>query len=361
MKKSSFVVYALLALGLAALLGGCGKTDEPAVKAPLVKTMRIGAADGRESRSYAGEVRGRYESQLAFQVGGKIISRDVELGSRVRAGDVLMELDAKDIVENANIGAAQVESARAKLELAKADLNRFEKLYEAAAVSAAQYEQYKANYEAALAVYKQAQAQYAQGSNAVGYARLLADSDGVIAAVNAESGQVVAAGQAVVTLVKAGELEIEINIPENRRKEMARGRQVEVKLWALPDVKLKGLVREVSPIADPVARTYKTRVTLLNPPEQIQLGMTAEVCVEQGGAAGGAAIPLAAVYQTGDKPMVWVVEDGAAQLREVRIESFGDNQVKVAEGLQAGDLVVTAGVHKLREGQQVRVEAGEQP
>lgn len=343
------------------LLGGCGQGGEAEIKAPLVKTMQIGEAGGRQSSSYAGEVKGRYESQLAFQAAGKIIARNVELGSRVQAGDVLMEIDAKDIVENARIGAAQVEGARAKLELAKADLNRFQKLYEAAAVSAAQYEQYKANYEAAAAAYKQAQAQYAQGGNAVGYTRLIAGCGGVIAAVHAESGQVVAAGQTVLTLVKEGEMEVEINLPESRMGDILPGQQADVEFWALTGVTVNGVVREVSPVADSVTRTYKTRVTLLEPLPKIGLGMTAKVKLGQKSAAEGVQIPLAAIYQTGDKPMVWIVKEGAVHLQEVRVESFGDNEARIAAGLQDGDIIVTAGVHKLREGQPVRVKMGEAP
>lgn len=359
MKKLNLLYFVPVILAVAFLSNGCGQNNETMMKAPLVKTEQVGATDKNSGNSYAGEVRGRYESQLAFQVGGKIIARKVELGSKVHAGEVLMEIDAQDILQSANIGAAQVESAKAQLALAEANLNRFRKLYEEAAVSAAQYEQYQTNYDAALAAYKQAQAQYAQGSNAVGYTQLLADGDGVIAAVQAESGQIVAAGQSVVTLVKSGEMEVEINIPENRLNDMAPGQPVNVQFWALSDVALTGIVREISPIADKVARTYKTRVTLIDPPPEIRLGMTATVKCNLAGDQAGVVIPLAAVYQTGGQPKVWVVKDNIVHLQDISIEAFGENQVKVTAGLQAAETIVTAGVHKLREGQEVRVSAGD--
>ena len=360
MKKMHLTYFLIVIAIFTVVISGCGKKQDIVNNPPLVKTETISLGDAQEGLSYTGEVRGRYESQLAFQVGGKIIARNVELGSRVQAGDVLMEIDAKDIQQNVNISAAQVDSAKAQLSLAEANLNRFRKLYEEAAVSAAQYEQYQTSYDAALAAYKQAQAQHMQGNNSMGYTQLIADSDGVIAAVNAEAGQVVAAGQSVITLVKAGELEVEINIPENRIKDIVQGQSTNVEFWALNRVNVQGVVREISPIADKVSRTYKARITLVNAPQEIQLGMTASVkCKNKGGESSAAVIPLAAIYQTDDQPKVWVVKDNIVQLQNVSIENFGDNKVKVSSGLQNGDIVVVAGVHKLREGQEVRLQSGE--
>lgn len=343
------------------LLSGCGKQEMPVIETPLVKVQRVSITGAGGASAYPGEVRGRYESQLAFQVGGKIAARHVELGSRVRAGDVLFEIDTKDIRENLNIGAAQVESARAQLKLAEANVSRYRQLYAEDAVSAAQYEQYQMSFDAARASYQQAEAQYAQGSNALGYGSLTADSDGVISAVQAETGQVVAAGQSVVTLVKAGDLEVEVHVPENRLTELPVGQPVAVSFWALKGVEVNGVVREVSPVADPAARTYRVRVGLADPPPEIQLGMTASV-VETGSGhtTKAVVIPLSAIYQTGGQPQVWVVEDSAVRLREVVVEAFGDNAVKVVDGLSDGDTVVVAGVHKLREGQSVRLMAGEE-
>lgn len=337
---------------------GCAKTAPIAEKPQLVKTTKIntGAAT---SCTYTGEVRGRYESQLAFQVSGKIISRNVELGSRVSAGETLLTIDTKDIAQTVNIGAAQVESARAQLELARTNEARFRKLYAEAAVSAAQYDQYKASYDAALAAYNQAQAQYAQSSNALGYAQLKADSDGVIAAVQAEVGQVVSAGQTIVTLVKSGEMEIEIFLPENKIKEITPGKTAAVHFWALSQLTLEGTVREIAPIADKGSRTYQTRIALANPPPEVQLGMTASVIFSGSSAADYPVIPLSAVYQTTGQPQVWLVKNDTVELQTISIDAFGENHVKVTAGLHPGDVIVTAGVHKLHEGQSVRQQEGD--
>lgn len=343
------------------IVSGCGKKSEVEQDIPLVKTEKVVMGNLATTKNYAGEVHGRYESQLAFQVSGKIIARHVDLGSSVSAGDVLMEIDRKDILQNVNIGSAQVDAARAQLNLAEANLNRYRQLYEQSAVSAAQYEQYQTSYESALAALKQAEAQYTQGNNSLEYSKLVADSTGVISAVHAEVGQVVSAGQTMVTLVKAGDLEVEISVPENRLEELKASQHVAVSFWALNDMVVDGTIREIAPMADKVSRTYKVRIGLVNPSEQIKLGMTANVAIAVGDAQllGITTIPLTAIYQTGDVPQVWVVKDGVVNLQPVTIEAFGDNQVKVTSGLNHGDVIVTAGIHKLRDGQEVRVLEGE--
>lgn len=339
------------------LFGGCAAETETVQDVPAVKTMVVSRYEPGGA-VYAGEVRGRYESRLAFQAGGKISARHVSLGSVVRAGDSLFEIDAKDILENARIAAAQAESAKSNLKLAEANADRCRRLYEEGAASRAQYEQYQTNYDAALAAYRQAEAQYAQSKNSLGYANLTADADGVISEIGAEVGQVVAAGQSVATLVRLGELEAEIFTPENRMAQMRVGAPMTVSFWALGET-ARGEVREISPAADPAARTYKTRIRLIDPPPGVELGMTASVSADgETGAAPRLAVPLSAIYQTGERPQVWTVENGTARLKDVTVEAFGGDRAVISEGIAEGDVVVAAGVHKLREGQRVRL-AGE--
>ncbi|MDT8900191.1 efflux RND transporter periplasmic adaptor subunit [Anaeroselena agilis] len=342
------------------LLAGCGTEEKAREEAPLVRTQVVRMGGAGQPVSYSGEVRGRYESQLAFQVGGKIVRRAVELGSAVNPGDTLLEIDPKDISQAVAVSAAQVYSAESQLKLAENNLHRYRQLYEQAAVSRAQYEQYQNAYDAALAAARQASAQHAQTSNQLGYSVLRANGAGVISAVNAEVGQVVSAGQAVVTLVRDGEREVEIDVPENRGEELRKAGKISVNFWALPGVALAGKVREVAPMADKVSRTYKVRVSLPDCPPEVKLGMTATVTVTPPASGNGrsAYIPLAAVYQTGDSPCVWVVDKGAVVLRKVRLGAFGDGKVEVAEGLADGETIVTAGVHKLREGLKVRTGDG---
>ncbi|QDR82948.1 efflux RND transporter periplasmic adaptor subunit [Sporomusa termitida] len=353
----SFASFTVLLVLLASVsLTGCTKTETAREDTPFVRSQLVRLDASGQAANYAGEVRGRYETQLAFQVSGKIMKRNVELGSVVQSGDVLMEIDAKDIAQTVNISSAQVASAQSQLSLAQANLERYRNLYEQGAASRMQLDQYQNAYEVALAAVRQATAQYNQGANQLGYSTLVADSAGVIAAVDAEAGQVVSAGQSVVTIVKNGEREIEINVPENRIDEMRNSQQVQVGFWALPGVTAEGKVREISPVADKVARTYKVRISLPTPPDGINLGMTANVTVAGPTDLQAVYIPLSAVYQTGDTPQVWIIKDGMVSLRPIKAGAFGDGKLEVLDGLQDGDLIVTAGVQKLRAGQKVRYE-----
>ena len=355
MQKRTLTCLTGMVLLLAAAVSGCSKAESVREEAPLVRTLTVAAASGEQSANYAGEVRGRYETQLAFQVGGKIVRRNVDTGSVVRTGDVLMEIDPKDIVQTVNISSAQVASAQSQLNLAAVNLERYQKLFAQGAVSRAQLDSYQNAYEVALAAVHQSSAQQTQGTNQLSYSALVADEAGVISSIAAEVGQVVGAGQGVATLVKGEEREIEISIPENRVDEMRKAPALSVSFWALPGVTAEGRLRELSPVADKVSRTYKVRISLPQPPPGINLGMTANVAVFGTAAGPSVYVPVAAIYQTGDTPHVWVVKEGVATLRPVKIDGLGTEKVQVVSGLQPGEVIVTAGVQKLREGQKVRI------
>ena len=345
------------ACALLVLVSGCGKKEEAAVRPPMVKYQRVSESTAESASSYAGTVRGRYETNLAFQVGGQILSRNVQLGDRVTAGQILMTIDPKDAAQKANQGDAAVQSAEAQLKLAETNYARYQQLYAADAVSAMALDQYRTSYEAALAAYNNAAAQAAQAQNALSYTQLVATGDGVISAVNAEAGQVVGAGTPVMTLVQTGELEIEISVPESKVAEFTAGKPCTISFWALSGTVSEGTVRETAPMADPVSRTYKVRVSVPKPPQGMALGMTASVSFEEAGAASESSVllPMAAIYQTGDTPQVWVVDsDNKVSRKNVTVTQFDSNNVRVS-GLSKDDIVVTAGVHRLQDGLQVRL------
>ena len=325
----------------------------------LVRAGRVTAAGTKQNYVYSGEVRGRFESQLSFQVGGKLIKRYVELGSIVHAGDALMQIDSRDLQQVVNSNVAATYSAESQLKLAENNLNRYRQLYSQGAISQAQLDQYQSAYEVAKASAAQAGAQYSQGANQLGYSILYADKDGVVSNVNVEVGQVVGAGQAVLTLVQDGEREVEINVPENRVEELRKATQIKITFWALGDIATEGRVREISPMADPVTRTYKACLTLLNAPPEVKLGMTA--AVEIADSPNGpvkALVPLSSIYQTNNSPCVWVVKEGVVQLRPVQTGAFRDASIEILSGVENGEVIVTAGVHRLREGQKVKISGG---
>ena len=342
----------ILLAAVLAVLTGCGSDTAQEAPPPLVRTITVSEAPAAEA-GYTGTVRGRYETRLAFQVGGQILSRNVDAGARVHAGDVLMAIDARDVQQQTNVTGAAVSSARAQLQLARTNLARYEQLYAAQAVPAAMLDQYRASADAAEAAYRQATAQDAQSRNALGYTNLVAGADGVISNITAEEGQVVGAGQTVMTLTQEGAREIEIAVPETRLKEVTIGQPAAVTLWA-DGTSYGGYVRELSPAPDPAAHTYTARIALTDAPAELPLGMTAHVYLA-GGSVTGAVIPLSALYQTGDETEVYIVADGTVRLTPVTVTAFRGNDA-VVDGLPRGAVVVTAGVHQLHEGEKVRTK-----
>ena len=341
----------ILAAALAALTG-CGTDTAKEAPPPLVRTMTVGDAAASES-GYTGTVRGRYETRLAFQVGGQILSRNVNAGAHVRAGDVLMVIDARDVQQQANVTNAGVSAARSRYELARTERARYEQLYAAQAISEAMLDQYRTNERAAEAAYRQAVAQDTASHNALGYTNLVAGADGVISNITAEEGQISAAGQTVMTLTQEGEREIEVAVPESRLAEVSVGMPAAVTLWA-NSAAYTGILRELSPVPDAATRTYTARIALTDAPADLPLGMTARVRL---GASvqDGVSIPLSALYQTGDRAQVYVVEDDAVHLVSVTVTAFRTNDALVT-GLPHGARIVTAGVHQLHEGEKVRTK-----
>ena len=350
MQQRTYITILLAATLLTA--AGCGSVSEKETPAPLVRTMTVGDTAQSEA-GYTGAVRGRYETRLAFQVGGQILSRNVNMGAHVRAGDVLMVIDARDVQQQANATGAGVSSAQAQLQLAQTNLKRYEELYAAQAISEAMLDQYRTNARAAEAAYRQAVAQDTASRNALGYTNLIAGADGVISNITAEEGQIIAAGQTVMTLTQEGEREIEIAVPESHLVEVSVGMPAAVALWA-NSAAYTGILRELSPVSDAVTRTYTARIALTDAPADLPLGMTARVRL---GASvqEGAAIPLSALYQTGDTAQVYVVEDDAVHLVPVTVTAFRTNDALVT-GLPQGARIVTAGVHQLHEGEKVRTK-----
>ena len=341
----------ILAAALAALTG-CGTDAAKEAPPPVVRTMMVGDAAASEG-GYTGTVRGRYETRLAFQVGGQILSRNVNVGAHVRAGDVLMVIDARDVQQQANATSAAAQAARSRYELARTERARYEQLYAAQAISEAMLDQYRTNERAAEAAYRQAVAQDTASHNALGYTNLVAGADGVISNITAEEGQIIAAGQTVMTLTQEGEREIEIAVPESHLAEVSVGMPAAVALWA-NSAAYTGTLRELSPVPDAATRTYTARIALTDAPADLPLGMTARVRL---GASvqEGAAIPLSALYQTGDTAQVYVVEDDAVHLVPVTVTAFRTNDALVT-GLPQGARIVTAGVHQLHEGEKVRTK-----
>lgn len=348
---------AVLLAVLLACAAACGKQEDKPPEPRLVNVVRVDPGAGTSEVAYSGDVRARYETNLSFRVPGKIVARNVEVGTIVSAGEVLARLDPEDQKLNAQGAQSQLAAAKSEFDQFKADLERYTDLYKKEFISKAEYDRHVSNFNVAEARLEQARAQLSVTQNQTGYTALTADHAGVVTAIQAEVGQVVAAGQTVVKLARTGEKEVVISIPENRLAELGASKDIAITLWADPAAKYRGRVREVSPSADPVTRTYAAKIAVLNADNAMKLGMTANVYLKGVQREASALLPATALFQDNGKAAVWVVDGGnqTVKLVPVGVGEYIEDRVAVTSGLKKGDIVVRAGVHKLFDGEKVRI------
>ena len=345
---------------LGAVLAGCSNPPSEPAQARPVRVMEVGLDSRAVSLQLAGEVRARYEARVAFRVGGKILRRYVNVGDRVEAGATIAELDAADYRLTADSIAAQLKAAQADLAFAQDDQQRYQELRDRQLVSTAEFDRHQTTTATLRGRVANLRAQLDQAKNQVAYARLTADHEGIVVAVLAEVDQVVAAGQGVAVLARPEELEIAIDVPEDRRDALAKAQAIDVSLWARPQAHLTGRLRELSASANPASRTYAARVSLPGRPDWVQLGMSATVEI-RGAPLSGQVIPLSAVFQrhaeAGGEARVWIVNPEGNAVTSVPVTvgaPTGQDEV-VAYGLSPGQRIVTAGASRLREGTTVKV------
>ena len=336
---------------------GCQKKPEAAPEPRLVNVVKVAMEEAIGAVSYSGEVRARYETSVSFRVSGKVVARNVEVGSTVRKGEVLARVDPVDQRLNARAAQSQLAAARSEYDQIKAEVERYADLHQKGFVSKAEYDRRLSGVEVAKARLEQARAQLAVTQNQAAYTELIADQPGVVTAIQFEVGQVVAAGQGLIKIARTGEREIVINIPENRLAELGQSTEIGISLWADPGKTYRGKVREVSPAADPVTRTYAGKITVLDADAQMNLGMTANVFLKGIHRGGAMMLPATALFQDNGKAAVWVVDPATSQVKLVPVEvgQYLEDRVVISAGLRSGDIVVRAGVHKLFAGEKVRV------
>ena len=337
---------------LCLVLASCSRPVEKVEEIRPVRAMVVAAGTGKTIIELAGEIQPRYESQLGFRVGGKLIARKVEVGTLVKRGQVLMQLDPLDLQLAQSQAKAAVSATESTLALAKADLDRYRELRQKNFVSQALLDAKEAAYKSAIASHEQANAGLKVQANQSSYSTLYADADGVITAVQAEVGQVVAAGTPVVKLAQTAEKEVRVSIPEDQIEVLRQVTDLAVKTWANSNVAISGRLRELSPIADPATRTYTAKISLPRAGPEIRLGMTATVQFAAP-ALPGIHLPMTALVNSKEGTAVWVVESGVVKLVPVQVASATGTDVLIAQGLSAGQSVVTAGVNQLRPGQKV--------
>ena len=355
---------AAASIGLPLLLMACSRPAPQPEALRTVRTLIVAPAAVGGQQDYAAEVRARSEVRLGFRVGGKLASRQAEVGQWVKAGDVLARLDPEDLRLSQQAAAAAVRTAEVNHDLAQADFRRFRDLREQGFISGAELDRREAALKAAAAQLEQARAQAAVQGNQAAYASLVATAPGVVVAVEAEPGAVLSAGTPVVRLALDGPRDAVFAVPEDAvdaaRALLGRHGAIGVTPWGGKD-RLPATVREVAAAADPVTRTFLVKADLGG--AALQLGQTATVSVDLPAAPAALLLPLTAVRESQGRTAVWVVDPAqqVVRLRPIEVGGAQGNDVIVRAGLQPGERVVTAGVHVLTEGQRVRLQAAAAP
>ncbi|MEN9437443.1 MAG: hypothetical protein RIR09_2098 [Pseudomonadota bacterium] len=355
LSKSIVGVAALVAATL--VLSACSKSVPTAEPIRAVKIVTVGVQSMQTGSEFAGEVRARVESRLGFRVGGKIVLRQAQLGQHVKAGEVLAQLDPQDYQLSAQAAKAQVAVATTNRDLAAADFKRFKELRDKNFISGAELERREAGLKAAQAQLDQAQAQFSGQGNQEGYTKLVANVSGVVTGVDAEVGQVVAAGSPVVRVAQDGPRDVVFSVPEDKVANIKVGSAVDVRVWA-SNATSKGVVREVAASADPVTRTFGVKVAM-DAADKLALGTTVSVAPRAFDRSGQQVIklPTSALVKDGNSASVWVLDSTSmtVNLQPIQVATVDGNDVVIAGGLQPGMRIVSAGVHVLAPGQKVSI------
>jgi RND family efflux transporter MFP subunit len=343
----------LLLLGLTA----CGKSEPAPEPERYVRTLVLSAQNAGLVREYAAEVRARTESRLSFRVGGKLLERRVDLGAVVRPGQLLASLDGQDLNLAQESAKAALLAARVNRDQLAADYKRYIDLKAQGFISAAELERRENAFKAAQAQYEQARAQAEVQRNQAGYAQLLADAAGVVTAVEAEPGMVVAAGTPIVRVAHDGPRDIVFSVPEDQvaqlRSAAAQPEGLKVRLWGDAKAPVAIRLRELAASADPVTRTFLAKGELKG--QEVRLGQTATVILSSSQGQGVIKLPLGAVLEDKGRSVVWLLDGQSMTVKPHPIQVLAaEGNELIVQGLQAGQEVVSAGVHVLNAGQKVK-------
>ena len=346
-----------IALGLALTLTACREEQQVERVIRPVKAIVVQEHSGDVVRSFSGDMRARIESTLGFRVPGKIVERLVNIGDEIKVGQVIARLDDKDLILSEDSAKAAVQSAKSRIAVAKDALSRAEKLQPKGYTPEAVVDQRRLETDAAQAALEAAEAQARQAGNSTGYAELKADKAGIVTRVQAEAGQVVAAGTPVIALAEAGEIEVAFSVPEQDVTQLAIGQEAELDFWADGGIKTRGQIREIARQADPGSRTYAVRIAIPNPPAASRLGMTVTATLKLRPGIAHISVPLAALTQIDGRSAVYIANRASSTVTPRPVETGGVNaeSVKIVSGLKSGEVVVTGGVQFLSDGMQVRL------
>lgn len=354
-------VVAITALSAVACTGGKGTAPPPALVVALPVHPDTGAAAGAAIH-YPIEVAARYSNPMSFRVPGKLIERRVRIGDTVKRGEVVARLDPVDAEKQLASARAALDAAEHRLVFARQQLDRDSAQTVQNLIAANQLEQTQDAFSAAQAGREQAAAQWVVARNNLQYNTLIADHDGVITSENADTGQVVAAGQAVYGLAWSGDTDVTLDAAASDLGRIAIRQVASVTFPVLPGRSFEAYVREITPAADPQSRTYRVKLTLQHPGQLVRLGMSGEAALAPGAPAAIAhgvgeqtfTVAATAIFHDGNNPAVWVLgANSSLELRSVKVRGYSGHSTVITSGLRDGDVVVLAGVHTVYAGEHV--------
>jgi RND family efflux transporter MFP subunit len=349
-------------LGCASLLllalAGCNdksKGAEEAVLSRPVLVTQVHFAPQGQKREFVAAIRPRVESDLGFRVAGKVTKRFVEIGQRVKAGEILASLDDTDLKLQKEQADAEYAASNVALQQTAADEARAIKLRHDGWTAQAALDRAKAAAQEARGRNQRAQRAVELAKNSLDYTVLRADADGVVTLTSIEPGQVVGAGQSAIRIARSGQLEALVALPETYAKQAGAG-EARIYLWSNPEKLYRAKLRELSPSADPATRNFAARFSILDADGAIALGMSATLTIATPGAEPAVELPLSAVFNQGDGAAVWrVTSEGRLETAPIKVLRYETSSALVTGALKDGDEIVVLGVHKLDAGQKVRV------
>jgi membrane fusion protein, multidrug efflux system len=346
---------AATALIAAAIVAGCDKPAPPAPQARPVRTVTVEHRAEGETVSLTGQVRARDQASLAFRLDGRMIERPVNLGDALKAGQPVARLDPQNQQNALRSAQANLSSAEAVLTRTSLAFRRQQELLKDGWTPRARFDEAQQAYLSAQAQVTSAQAQVRIAEDQLGYTTLSADVPGAVIAAGAEPGEVVRAGQMIVQLARQSGRDAVFDVPEVLIRTAPRDPVVQIALSDDPNIRATGRVREVAPQADAATRTFQVKVGITDPPEAMRLGSTVTGRIRLA-APPGVEIPASALTEADGRPAVWVLDPQGetVSLRQVDVARHDPARVVISQGLEAGDVVVTAGVQVLRPGQKVR-------
>jgi RND family efflux transporter MFP subunit len=338
-------------------LQGCSADTPPeAPEVRPVRTVTVARGEASETASLTGQIEAEDEAALAFRIGGRMIERAVNVGDRVEGGQLVARLDPQDERNALRSAQAQLAAAQGVLTRTRNDFDRQSTLLGQGHTTRARFDQAEQALRSAQAEVDDAGAQLAIAHDRLSFTELQADAAGVVVAVAAEPGEVVQAGRTIVRLARQDGRDAVFDVPANLLRDAPGNAPITVALAGNPGTTAVGRVREVAPQADPATRTFRVRVGLDNPPPAMRLGSTVVGCVSLD-LGPAITVPASALTKHERQPAVWLVdpETETVSLRNVEVARFDPASVVIAQGLDSGEIVVTAGVQALHPGQKVRL------